>query len=202
MTLNNISYPLGLLPGHVIRLCNLERKVSRQGSVYCQYVVISTLQVLEVQTQPPLTIRYGYYMWCWYITPADDNSWLTMLIPYSCWWKVVVTNVDTLPVLMTMLIHYPFLWYVRITNVHSIPNVDTLPLLMTRCGYRCWYIIPVDDTFGLKMLIHYPYWWWFGVKYADTLPLLLIGWGYMYNWLIITTIEDKLGLQMLIHYPC
>lgn len=62
MTLNNISYPLGLLPGHVIRLCNLERKVSRQGSVYCQYVVISTVQVLEVQTQPPLTIRYGYYM--------------------------------------------------------------------------------------------------------------------------------------------
>nr|XP_022334273.1 CST complex subunit CTC1-like isoform X1 [Crassostrea virginica] len=56
MTLNNISYPLGLLPGHVIRLCNLERKVSRQGSVYCQYVVISTVQVLEVQTQPPLTI--------------------------------------------------------------------------------------------------------------------------------------------------
>lgn len=105
MTLNNIIYPLGLLPGHVIRLCNLERKVSRQGSVYCQYVVISTVQVLEVQVQLPPTIRYGNYMWCWYIapadeylTPVDDKLWLQMLIYYPCWWYVG----------LPMLIHYPY----------------------------------------------------------------------------------------------
>ncbi|XP_062576449.1 uncharacterized protein LOC134238341 [Saccostrea cucullata] len=51
MALNNISYPLGLLPGHVIRFHNLERKVSHSGSVYCQYVVISSVIVLSTQSQ-------------------------------------------------------------------------------------------------------------------------------------------------------
>ncbi|XP_061172035.1 CST complex subunit CTC1-like [Saccostrea echinata] len=51
MTLNNISYPLGLLPGHVIRFHNLERKISHSGSVYCQYVVISSVRVLSTESQ-------------------------------------------------------------------------------------------------------------------------------------------------------
>jgi DNA-directed RNA polymerase subunit N (RpoN/RPB10) len=51
LTLNNRSYPLGLLPGHMIRLHNVERKVSRHGSMYCQYVVISSVQVLDTVTQ-------------------------------------------------------------------------------------------------------------------------------------------------------
>lgn len=52
MTLNNTRYPLGLLPGHVIRFRNLERRVSQHGSVYCQYVVVSTLEILGAGTQP------------------------------------------------------------------------------------------------------------------------------------------------------
>ena len=194
MTLNNISYPLGLLPSHVIRLCNLERKVSRQGSVYCQYVVISTLQVLEVQTQPPLTIRYGYYMWCWYITPADDNSWLTMLIPYSCLWQVVVTNVDTL--------HYLCWWQcwfiIPFDDTSGLPML-IVPLLMMIWGYKCWYFTPVDDRW-LQMLIHYTCWWYVLIENVNTSPLLMMIWGKI-CW-YFTPIADRLGLhvQLIKHY--
>lgn len=54
MTLTNTRYPLGLLPGHVIRFRNLERRVSRHGSVYCQYVVVSTVEILGAGTEPLL----------------------------------------------------------------------------------------------------------------------------------------------------
>lgn len=43
----NIAYPLGLLPGSVVYLEHIERRVSRKGIVYCQYSVVSSITVLH-----------------------------------------------------------------------------------------------------------------------------------------------------------
>ncbi|XP_041369362.1 CST complex subunit CTC1-like isoform X2 [Gigantopelta aegis] len=48
MNLDNISYPLGLLPGATVLFTRLERRVSSSGTVYCQYTTVSTVSVCQV----------------------------------------------------------------------------------------------------------------------------------------------------------
>lgn len=48
MNLHKSSLPLGLIPGVMVKFSRLERRVSRKGSVYCQYIAVSTVKVLQV----------------------------------------------------------------------------------------------------------------------------------------------------------
>ncbi|XP_014785506.1 CST complex subunit CTC1 [Octopus bimaculoides] len=46
LNFKNVSYCVGLLPGAVVEFRHLQRKVSKKGNVYCQFVAISTVRVL------------------------------------------------------------------------------------------------------------------------------------------------------------
>ncbi|KAL3865462.1 hypothetical protein ACJMK2_042849, partial [Sinanodonta woodiana] len=46
INLDRVSYPLGLLPGVHLLFHRVERRVSRNGHVYCHYITISTIEVL------------------------------------------------------------------------------------------------------------------------------------------------------------
>ncbi|XP_064608963.1 CST complex subunit CTC1-like [Liolophura sinensis] len=47
MNLHKSTLPLGLIPGVMVKFARLERRVSRKGSVYCQYIAVSTVKVLQ-----------------------------------------------------------------------------------------------------------------------------------------------------------
>ncbi|KAK6179891.1 hypothetical protein SNE40_012143 [Patella caerulea] len=50
LKLERTSYPLGLLPGTVVKFERLERKVSKRGIVYCQYIMVSSYRILSVRS--------------------------------------------------------------------------------------------------------------------------------------------------------
>lgn len=47
MNLDNSSYPLGLLPGAVVHFHKMERKISKTGKIYCQYITVSSVRILK-----------------------------------------------------------------------------------------------------------------------------------------------------------
>ncbi|KAK3605667.1 hypothetical protein CHS0354_032624 [Potamilus streckersoni] len=51
INLERFSYPLGLLPGVHLLFHRVERHVSRNGHVYCNYITISTIEVLCMSSQ-------------------------------------------------------------------------------------------------------------------------------------------------------
>jgi hypothetical protein len=48
LTLTDFSYPLGLVPGAGVTFRRLERRVSKKGKVYCVYIAVSTLRILQL----------------------------------------------------------------------------------------------------------------------------------------------------------
>ncbi|XP_063433096.1 CST complex subunit CTC1-like [Mytilus trossulus] len=56
LKLDNITYSLGLVPGTVVYMEQIERRVSRKGVVYCQFSIVSSLTVLH-QNWSELTTR-------------------------------------------------------------------------------------------------------------------------------------------------
>ncbi|XP_036363725.1 CST complex subunit CTC1-like [Octopus sinensis] len=46
LNFKNVPYCVGLLPGTVVEFRHLQRKVSKKGNVYCQFVAVSTVRVL------------------------------------------------------------------------------------------------------------------------------------------------------------
>ncbi|XP_076102918.1 CST complex subunit CTC1-like [Mytilus galloprovincialis] len=93
LKLDNITYPLGLVPGTVVYMDKIERRVSRKGVVYCQFSIVSSLSVLhqkwselttrkaetseECNDSQPLTEQYnlGFLADVW-----GDNS----ILQFSC----------------------------------------------------------------------------------------------------------------------
>ncbi|ESO88183.1 hypothetical protein LOTGIDRAFT_165926 [Lottia gigantea] len=50
MKLERTSYPLGLIPGTVLKFERLERKTSKRGTVYCHYISVSSCTVISFTT--------------------------------------------------------------------------------------------------------------------------------------------------------
>ncbi|XP_052098818.1 CST complex subunit CTC1-like [Mytilus californianus] len=47
LKLDNVTYPLGLVPGTVVYMEQIERRVSRKGVVYCQFSIVSSITALH-----------------------------------------------------------------------------------------------------------------------------------------------------------
>ncbi|KAL5004074.1 hypothetical protein ScPMuIL_017530 [Solemya velum] len=48
INLENISYPLGLVPGVVAEFSRMEKKISKRGRSYCSFIAVSSIRVLQM----------------------------------------------------------------------------------------------------------------------------------------------------------
>ena len=46
MDVNNLSYPLGVVPGMVVEMSRLEVRYSRKDGIYCQFTVSSAIKIM------------------------------------------------------------------------------------------------------------------------------------------------------------
>lgn len=98
MTLTNTRYPLGLLPGHVIRFRNLERRVSRLGLLS----VCSCLYSRDPGGRDRATfevnkhvVRYSLYNPIRMMTPSDDavyHNYPSISLCWCCYFNRVRSN--------------------------------------------------------------------------------------------------------------